>query len=329
MYLVILAGGIVRATGSGMGCPDWPRCFGSWVPPTSALQLPADYQQRYAQVRVDKNQRLAGYLELMGFRELAKEIQQESIAAPEAAFNRLKTWTEYINRLMGAILGALILVMTVYSIKFRKEQPILFYSSFAALLLVIFQGWIGSLVVSTNLLPWMVTFHMALAIMLIGLLIYVFFISSQGVNRKLYNLEKSVTVKAVLVISIALFFLQTGLGTQVREAVDLVAINIGQASRDQWINHLGGAYYFHRTFSLFLIAATGYLFILLRRTDTKELRMLADLLLGLVLMEVIFGITMAYFSLPPWVQPLHLLVAVLILGLQFWLYLNIEKSSKT
>jgi len=318
---LILVGGIVRSTGAGMGCPDWPKCFGSWVPPTSEAQLPADYQEAFAQIRVDKNYRLAGYLEFFGLNGPAEALRAESIATPEAEFNKIKTWTEYINRLLGVTVGLLVTVMAVASFEFRKKQPAIFYGSIAAFLLVVIQGWIGSLVVSTNLLPGILTFHMVLAALLICLLIYIL---HQGLYQRI-EVSGKISVKpirVILIISMILFFIQIAVGTQVREAIDVVAQQLGLEGRNQWVNSLGSTFYVHRSFSLVILATCGYLYVLLKRTGHPALQFMARLLLWFIFMEIFLGVYMAYFGIPAWAQPLHLMAALLILGLQFWLYLK-------
>jgi cytochrome c oxidase assembly protein subunit 15 len=109
VYFLILVGGIVRSTGSGMGCPDWPRCFGQWIPPTDIKELPQNYKEIYAQKRKDKNEKLAKYLDFLGWHELSVRLTQDKSMYEEADFNALKTWIEYINRLIGVLIGFLII----------------------------------------------------------------------------------------------------------------------------------------------------------------------------------------------------------------------------
>src|ERR1700733_13660826 len=105
LFILILAGAIVRSSGSGMGCPDWPKCFGRYVPPTSVSELPKDYKQKYVAGRLAKNQKFAKTLDVFGYSDLAKRIREDrSILVPEE-FNGAKTWTEYVNRLIGVISG--------------------------------------------------------------------------------------------------------------------------------------------------------------------------------------------------------------------------------
>lgn len=183
VYLLIVAGGIVRSTGSGMGCPDWPKCFGSWVPPTEVAQLPLRYKEDFAAKRQSKNERLAKYLEKVGFGTLAQKIRSGS-SQEEAEFNASKTWIEYINRLLGALVGILVFGLLVRAIPFLKADRPVFYITLLTVLLVGFQGWIGSVVVSTNLLPGIITLHMVLAIAIIFLLIYVVVRASQPMEQK-------------------------------------------------------------------------------------------------------------------------------------------------
>ncbi len=162
-----------------MGCPDWPRCFGSFIPPTSIDQLPADYKEKYAALREKKNVKFAKYLSAFGFKDTAEKILNDKSILQETEFNPLKTWIEYLNRLVGVAIGFFILMLTYRSVKFRKTDPAIFRTSVIVLVLVIFQGWFGSIVVSTNLTTWTITLHMFLALLMVVLLAYLQNRSSQ------------------------------------------------------------------------------------------------------------------------------------------------------
>ena len=86
-------------------------------------------------------------------------------------FDYTKMWIEYLNRVLGVLIGIFIITTFVVSFPLRKSKPSLFYGSLIALLMVIFQGWLGSIVVESELMPGMITLHMLLAMILLSLLI--------------------------------------------------------------------------------------------------------------------------------------------------------------
>ena len=94
LYLLILAGGIVRSTGSGMGCPDWPKCFGKIIPPTHISELSDNYKDEFIEKRKKKNIRLSRYLSYFGFNELSQRLLDDKSIYEEEDFNVYKTWTE-------------------------------------------------------------------------------------------------------------------------------------------------------------------------------------------------------------------------------------------
>ena len=170
VYILILVGGVVRSTGSGMGCPDWPKCFGRWIPPSSVSELPSNYKEVYAAYRQKKNIRFAKYLSTFGMKETGERILNDPNVLHENDFNPTKTWIEYINRVIGVIIGFLIFAVLLVSWKFRKTQANITIIAAIAFLLVGIQGWIGSFVVSTNLTPWTITVHMFLALVIVAVI---------------------------------------------------------------------------------------------------------------------------------------------------------------
>lgn len=342
VYLLILVGGIVRATGSGMGCPDWPKCFGQWVPPTQASQLPPDYKQVYTAQRVAKNQKLARTLERLGFKQVAGEIFAHPTQYIETDFNAVKTWIEYLNRLLGALIGIFVFVTAVVALPYwRHDRPVL-WLAIASWLLTGIQGWLGSLVVSTNLLPIMVTVHMGLALVIVALLLYAAHRARYGRREQLALAEPvelettgeqqddempAVTVGLRWLVGglLLLTFVQIAIGTQVREQVDLVASASGYANRQTWIDQLGSIFESHRTLAALLVLANVVVGYLLWQLEEPQVRRLLGWVGVLLLLETAAGISLAALGLPALVQPIHLTVATLLFGVQFLLLLALRR----
>jgi cytochrome c oxidase assembly protein subunit 15 len=311
VYLVIVAGGIVRMTGSGMGCPDWPKCFGEYIPPTSADQLPADYLETYAGKRYDKNLKLSGMLESMGFTDLATLIRTDPSIYEEEEFNVFKTYTEYINRLIGALSGLIMLVMLIWSFKWIRSRPIIPTLSVLLMVTMFFQAWFGSIVVSTKLLPGTVSIHMIIALLIVFILIFMLSLlkdqdSKAQIGKGLRNL---------LILTIGLTAVQVVLGSQVRQNIDILAQS--GVMRQDWIENLPTIFAVHRSFSILILLM--HLGIVWNMYKYGYRMRLVNLAFAGILLEVFTGIGMAYFGVPAPLQTIHLVVASLVLGFLFYL----------
>ncbi|MFT2008962.1 COX15/CtaA family protein [Pontibacter sp. 13R65] len=326
VYFLILVGGIVRSTGSGMGCPDWPKCFGSWVPPTDVNQLPDDYLEVYKQKRIEKNQKLAASLDRLGFEEISTEIFSHPSQYIETEFNVTKTWIEYLNRLVGVLIGIFIFLTVIYSFPYLKKDKAVFFLSLVSFIIVGIQGWLGSIVVSTNLLPVTVTVHMALALVLIALLEYVLIRSQSYTLTKSYQFSGA--TNGLLIFVTVITFVQILIGTQVREEIDVVSFAMNGAGRESWIDQLGDTFYVHRSFSIVLLVLNLWLAYQVYKLKNSTMRLLCNWMLVVLGIEVAIGVLMAYFAIPPILQPLHLTIATILFGIQFWMIIIYNYASK-
>ena len=297
VYFLILVGGSVRASGAGMGCPDWPLCFGQFIPPTSEAQLPPDWRVTYADRGYDT-----------------------------ADFDPVKTWTEYINRLVGVVIGLLVIATAAAAWPYRRADAAVFWSAVGALFFVGLNGWIGSQVVASNLRPVMISMHMLLAFFVQMFLIYAavraWAPSLGGLRANNHGQQLPSWFKGLVLWTLLALTVQIFLGIQIRESVDLISRLSDDLSRDQWIEAVPWIFYVHRSFSWVVLGLCGWL---LWRVHQSPLRHSSAgpalrLLVALVVFEMLLGAALNYLGFPLIAQPAHLLAAHLIFGLLWFLW---------
>lgn len=279
-YVLIFIGGLVRVSGAGLGCPDWPTCFGRWLPPTSIDQLPPD---------IDPSQ-----------------------------FNITLAWIEYSNRMAGMIVGILVVITALLAIKhFRKEKSIL-YSSIAAAILIAVEGWQGSAVVLSGLEPIIVSAHLVLALIIVSLLIYAtqqaYYNEFPDQAAKAHYPPNTKRYLAILwIISI----IQVALGTQIRSALEVIAAQMPLLDDVARLSEVGAINHIHMTIGIIIAALTWIVSLNILRKGKGIARLgrhAAVWMLIVVSLQIIIGLGFVLFGMPEVIQIFHLWLASLFIG---------------
>lgn len=276
-YLLIAVGALVRAAGAGLGCPDWPRCFGQWIPPTSAAELPPGF---------DASQ-----------------------------FQAVNTWLEYVNRLLGVSIGFLIFATLISAWRRHRGQPRIVWPTTAAFVLVGVQGWLGGQVVEQGLKATVLTAHMLLALIIVGLLLYAHLEARFGDRAGAAVRAPGQRALGWLGLALeALMLLQVGVGTALRGM--LQDLEKAAVPRDTWLPLGWWPDIAHRQLAATAtLACALLLWVTVRRApDHPGLRRWGAVVLGISVAQVAAGLGLAYAAVPPPLQVVHLALASLLIG---------------
>ncbi len=323
IYLIIVAGAIVRMTGAGMGCPDWPKCFGYYIPPTqeSELEFSPNTPYKKGMVIIVNEELKVAKKDFKTSSTFKAQDWNNYEKHDYAVFNKYHTWTEYINRLIGALGGLVVLIMALISLIYVRKRPKITILSVVALLAMLIQAVIGKIVVDTLLSPVLITIHMIVALLIVGLLIYLLHEVQEKDTR--YTAVKGMTNFAMLLIVLTL--IQVVTGTQVRQFLDHQIDALGYPFLSSWLEDGPIIFYIHRSYSILLLVLHGY-FIYKAVHLYGHPRRWYSSLAGLFVVTVFTGILMNYFEFPLGSQAAHLVLASVILGVQFYLWMRLKRA---
>jgi heme a synthase len=277
-YFLIFIGGLVRVSGAGLGCPDWPKCFGRWIPPISLRQLPAE---------MDPN-----------------------------LFNFTLAWIEYVNRLIGVFVGFAILATAILAIKYFRSNKKILVPSILAVFLVAFQGWQGGQVVASELEPLLVSSHLLVALLIVSTLLYVLQQINFMDRFTIRNRDYSTKTKLAFLLLWIFLIVQIVIGTQVRGSIEMSLALYPLSNAAEILNEIKSIDLLHRTTgSVVIVCSLFASFFILRKETNSQLKNYSIILLITVGFQFVIGISLVYFGLAALAQLFHLWTASILVGL--------------
>jgi len=291
-YFLIFMGGLVRVSGAGMGCPDWPKCFGRWIPPLNVAQLPPDISP--------------------------------------ASFNLTLAWIEYFNRFCGMMVGILIVITAFLALIHYRKTPRLLYPTLAAAVLVAFEGWQGSVVVDSELAPFVVTIHMVLSLVIVSLLMYVmqesYHLEHAGSGEESYYPRRVRVWVGLLWLGGILVII---LGSQVREAVAGIAEIYPLWSSAKWLSIVGLIGDLHLILGIVLALFTLFVGFSLLRLSQRPSALVKQSVWGLLILiavQLVLGLVFVAVGMSPILELFHLWMAAMFIGLALVLFSAVKRG---
>ncbi len=308
-------------TGSGMGCPDWPKCFGHLIPPTEESQIrwKANTEYKAAQMIIYNEKLLQAKTRFTSGKSFEPSQWEEYTKHDYALFNAFHTWTEYINRLLGALSGIPMLILFIIGLVRIRRNFKFFLLSSLGLFLLGFEAWLGKLVVDGNLVPGQISIHMFGALAIVSVLVGMLHLHSK---RSRISKPHSLYILPLILLFL---LIQIFLGTQVREEVDILYKSFDDIERSTWINQLSDLFLVHRSFSwlIFILSA----FFLFKNRNRIEKNVILPFIFCIA--NIAVGIGIAYFGFPKALQPIHLMLACLFYGWVFYSWLSLSYKKRT
>jgi len=307
VLVLMFVGAIVRVSGAGMGCPDWPKCWGRLIPPTAVEQVDFD------ELPIEKFQRKAARMGRDPASITEKSLREE--------FNPRHVWTEFINRLTSLPVGFFTLATFIAAFWQRPRRPLVFWMAFSSLVLVLVNAWMGARVVYSGLEPGVLTTHLALAMTLLGTLAYCVW---RGTDTP-WRIEMAAGAKAKLrvgVTALLVVILAEGvIGAQVRELTDELAKSHVDAPRSTWVGELEDSwkYLAHRSFAWVVLGLALWTWFYTKAHRVGGPGPVERVVVGIVLAQMVLGVVMAQIHIYSWVQVLHVGLAAILLTFN-WLW---------
>lgn len=306
--ILIFVGAIVRATGSGLGCPDWPKCYGQYFPPTRAEDI------SFEKIDLEK------------FRSKAARLGRDpATITPErirAEFDPVATWVEYINRLTSMPVGFSVFALLIASFGERKRgRTPVFLAAISAFLLVGINAWLGRNVVISGLKPGIITLHMALAILLQCVLVYTTWAGRADPWKLAWKSQPANALRLLAWGLFGLIVVEGVMGSQVRELTDHLAHTHAGELRSQWVAELENSWVYlaHRSFS-WLILVVGVVFLWLSHKHLRKTSWLEYSVFALIFSQMLLGVVLAHVGIVAVAQVLHIgLSSLLVSALFLWL----------